>query len=238
MKFNSISLFASFLLGGFLIASTTFAQDNTLSKKEIKSGWVLLFDGKTTSGWHNFKKDSVSSKWKVEDGALHLTGKGGGDICTNGKYADFILELDWKISEAGNSGIFYLGSEDTAYKAIWNTSPEYQVLDNQKHPDRKLLSHQASANYDLIAPPADYTKPVGQYNHTRIKIENGKVEHWLNGKKTVEYTLWSPEWEEMVKKSKFSKFPGYGRNKSGVISLQDHGDKVWFKNIKIKVLGK
>ena len=145
--------------------------------------------------------------------------------------------VDWKISEAGNSGIFYLASEDTIYgRQIWNTAPEMQVLDNQKHPDRKDITHQAGANYDLIKCSKDVTKPVGEYNHVKLVVNNKKVEHWLNGVKVLEYTLLSPEWEELVKKSKFKQMLNYGRMSKGVIGLQDHGDMVWYKNIKIRKL--
>lgn len=188
-------------------------------------------------GWHNYGKTGVKPQWIIDDGAFHLSKGGGGDIVTDEVFGDFELTLEWKISEAGNSGIFYLVNEDTAkYKAIYMSAPEYQVLDDDKHPDGKYENHRAGANYDLITPKPGCTKPVGQWNKTRIRVQNGKVEHWLNGDLVVIYTLWSDEWRSMVAKSKFKNWTGYGQSKTGRIGLQDHGDKVWYRNIKVKKL--
>lgn len=216
-----------------LFASQTEAQIAKTNKK----GWTSLFNGKDLKGWHNYGKSGVKPQWVIDENAIHLTGGGGGDIVTDQEFENFELELEWKISEKGNSGLFYLVNEDTSkYKAIWHTAPEYQILDNEGHPDGKFESHRAGANYDLIIPEPGHTAPVGQYNKTRLVVNKGKVEHWLNGALVVTYTLWTPEWEEMVAKSKFNKHKGYGRAKMGRIGLQDHGDKVWFRNIRIRKL--
>lgn len=213
-----------------------FGKDhNTLSKKEKKEGWQLLFDGSTTKGWHAFRKPGVMNpQWKIEEGTLTLTEKGGGDIVTDEDYENFELQLEWKISEKGNSGVFFHVSEDSAYKSVWKTGPEMQILDDEGHPDGKFPTHRAGANYDLAVPLHPLTKKPGEWNQAGIKVENGHVVYTLNGKITADYTLWSPEWEELVKKSKFREMPGYGRMKKGRIALQDHGDKVWFRNIKIR----
>ena len=226
-----------------LSSATIFAQkqpgDNSLTPAEKKAGWVLLFDGKTIDKWRGFKKTNLPEAWGIEDGAISLVGKGGGDLVTKDQYENYELMLDWKISEGGNSGIIYNVSEDPKYEATYHTGPEMQVLDNDRHPDAKMGKNgnrQAGANYDMIPVATPAVKPVGQWNRVRLVVNKGHVEHWLNGKKVVEYQLGSPEWEQMVKNSKFADMPGYGRIKKGHIALQDHGDKVWFKNIKIRTL--
>jgi hypothetical protein len=213
--------------------------DNTLTNAEKKAGYTLLFDGKTINQWRGFRKETVPDNWKVEDGAITLVSGGGGDIITKNQYENYELLLDWKISEGGNSGIIYNVSEDPQYKATYHTGPEMQVLDNEKHPDAKQGKNgnrQAGANYDMIPVATPAVKPVGQWNSVKLVVNKGHVEHWLNGKKVVEYQLGSPEWEALVKASKFATMPGYGKVKKGHIALQDHGDKVWYKNIKIRQL--
>lgn len=219
--------------------SSSAKADNTLTKKEQSQGWTLLFDGENMQHWKGFKKDEVPAAWQIEDGAIALVGKGGGDIVTRNEYQNFELMLDWKISEGGNSGIFFNVSEDPKFQYTFQTGPEMQIIDDERHPDAKQGKNgnrQAGTNYDLhpLAEPA--VKPVGEYNTVRLVVKDGNVEQYLNGKKVVAYTLWSPEWERMVQESKFVSMPDYGRYKSGHIALQDHGDKVWFKNIKIRPL--
>ena len=217
----------------------TGVGDNTLTSTEKKAGWTLLFDGRTIDQWRGFRKDKVPDSWQVQDGAIALVGKGGGDIVTKNQYENYELMLDWKISEGGNSGIIYNVSEDPQYQATYHTGPEMQVLDNERHPDAKMGrngNRQAGANYDMIPVATPAVKPVGQWNRVRLVVNKGHVEHWLNGKKVVEYQLGSPEWEAMVKQSKFADMSGYGRIQKGHIALQDHGDKVWYKNIKIRQL--
>jgi Domain of Unknown Function (DUF1080) len=225
--------------GSLKLRQTTAKSDNTLTAAEKKAGYTLLFDGKTINQWRGFRKDNVPAGWSVENGAITLTGKGAGDLVTKNQYENYELLLDWKISEGGNSGIIYNVSEDPQYQATYHTGPEMQVLDNEKHPDAKQGKNgnrQAGANYDMIPLSEPAVNPVGQWNHVKLVVNKGHVEHWLNGKKVVEYQFGSPEWEALVKESKFASMPGYGKIKKGHIALQDHGDKVWYKNIKIRTL--
>lgn len=221
--------------------------DNTLTKKEKKEGWVLLFDGKTTDQWRGYLKDDFPKGWIVENGTLKCNGSGrgeagskdGGDIITKKQYQNFELTLEWKISEGGNSGIFYLAQEKEGQE-IYMSSPEMQVLDNERHPDAKLGrdgNRQAGSLYDLIPAKPQNAKPAGQWNKVVITVYKGTVIHNQNGKNVVEYHLWTPEWKKMVKDSKFKNWPDFVDPASkGYIGLQDHGDDVWFKNIKIKEL--
>lgn len=219
---------------------TSNNADNTLSSEEKSEGWILLFDGENMEEhWRGFKKEELPSAWQVEEDAIVLVGKGGGDIVTKSEYKDFELMLEWKISEGGNSGIFFNVSEDAKFKYTFQTGPEMQILDDERHPDAKQgknNNRQAGANYDLHPLSTPAVKPAGEFNTVRLVVKDGNVQHYLNGQKVVEYTLWSPEWESKVKESKFASMEDYGRYQSGHIALQDHGDKVWFKNIKIRPL--
>ncbi len=208
---------------------------NLLTDTEKGEGWKLLFDGKSTAGWHMYgRKDAPVQGWQVMDGSLVRAGRGG-DIATDESFDNFELKVEWRISPAGNSGIFFRSNE--ALRWCWETAPEMQVLDNAEHADGRNPTTSAGSNYALIAPPRDVTRPLGFYNEARIVARGNHVEYWLNGEKTAEYELLSPEWEELVRNSKFAQMPNYGREKSGVIVLQDHGDRVWFRNIKIRRLG-
>lgn len=220
-----------------LIALTfsVFAQ-NTLTKKEIKQGWKLLFDGKTTNGWRNYKSNTINPQWKVQAGAIVLTTVNGGDIMTEKQYESFELSLEWKIADCGNSGIFYHVVEDSAYWATYSTGPEMQILDDKCHPDNKLENHRAGSLYDMITPSKVTVKKAGEWNKVLLIINQNKVKHYLNDVLIVEYTLFSPEWDAMVAKSKFADWKGFGKFKKGHIALQDHGDTVSFRNIKIREL--
>jgi hypothetical protein len=169
-----------------------------------------------------------------EDGVLTHT-KGGGDIVTDKEYDNFILELDWKISEGGNSGIFFHVNEEHDY--VWLGGPEMQILDNVSHANGMKPETSAGANYALHAPCCDVTKPIGEWNHVKLVVDGPHVEHWLNGKKLLEYELWSDDWKARVAASKFKDMPPYGLGKTGHIALQDHGDIVSFRNIQITPLG-
>jgi len=220
---------------------------NALTQAEKDDGWVLLFDGKTTEGWRGYKKDHFPSAWKIDEGAIHCMGSGrgeagakdGGDILFDKIYQNFTVSLEWKISKGGNSGIFYLGQEELDY--IWKTAPEMQVLDNINHPDAKLGikgNRQAGSLYDLIPAEPQNAKPVGEWNQIEITVFKGTVVHKQNGVNVVEYHLWTSEWNEMVAGSKF---PALNKDwadvaAKGYFGLQDHGDDVWFRNIKIKEL--
>jgi hypothetical protein len=210
------------------------AADNTLTAAEKAAGWKLLFDGKSLTGWHAYQKKDVTTGWTVANGEITWTAEGG-DLVTNDQYADFELSIDWKIAPKGNSGIFYRGLETE--ERIYYTAPEYQVLDNDGHPDAKNGPDRfAGANYDLIAPSKNVCHPAGQWNSTRILVRGAHVEHWLNGEKVVEYELWTPEWKTLVANNKFKAWPSYGMAKTGHIALQDHGNTVAFKNIKLRLL--
>jgi hypothetical protein len=214
-------------------------EENGLTEAEKEEGWQLLFDGKSMEHFRGFRKSEVPSGWQVEDGAITLAGKGGGDIITKEQYDDFEFSIDWKIAEGGNSGIFYHVSEDTAYARTYNSGPEMQILDDERHPDAKRGvngNRQAGSLYDLLPLTTPAVKPAGEWNTARLVVKDGKVEHWLNGKKVVQYELGTPAWDSMIQQSKFATMKGFGTEKEGHIALQDHGDRVSFKNIKIRPL--
>lgn len=224
-----------------LCTINTMGQDNTLSKKEQKDGWKLLFDGKTTSGWRKFNEQSIGSGWKVQDGALFLdksvtVREERGDIISQDQFENFELTLDWKIDSCGNSGVMFNVVEDPKHKYVWLTGPEMQVLDNTCHPDAKIEKHRAGDLYDLIKSNIETVKPAGQWNTAKIISNKGKYEFWLNDNKAVEFTMHTPDWDALVAGSKFKSMTDFGKASKGHISLQDHGDNVWFKNIKIREL--
>lgn len=209
-----------------------------LTPEEKKAGWRLLFDGRTTAGWRGFKKtDFPRDRWRVEDGALeHVpTGAGdshgGGDIVTVDRFADFDLRFEWRIARGANSGVKYFVTEEREGPI----AHEYQVLDDAGHPDAKVGPHrQAAAFYDVLPPAAD--KPlrrVGEWNESRVLVSGDHVEHWLNGRKVLEYELGSPALKTAIARSKFKDVSGFGTRIPGHILLQDHGDAVAFRNIKI-----
>lgn len=221
-----------------------------------KDGWITLFDGKTFKGWRGYGKDEVPGKWVIEDGCIKFNGSGGGeaqesdggDIIFARKFKNFELSIDWKISKGGNSGIFYLGQEVKG-QPIYISAPEAQVLDNENHIDAGMGENgnrKSSSLYDMIPAVPQNAKPFGKWNTTGIVVFKGTVIHKQNGKNVLEYHLWTPQWTEMLQASKFSqdKWPLAfellnkcgGENREGYFGLQDHGDDVWFRNIKIKIL--
>ena len=208
------------------------AAPNTLSDAEKKAGFKLLFDGKTTSGWRSFKKDAISPGWKVVDGALARAAQGAGDIVTNDQYEAFELLIDYKISPGGNSGIMFHVAEDQA--TPWMTGPEIQIQDNKDGHDPQ----KSGWLYQLYKPEADATRPAGEWNTMRIKIAPAgqKSEVYMNGQKYYEFVKGSEDWNEKVKKSKFGEMEKFGKPTRGYISLQDHGDEVAYRNIKIREL--
>ncbi len=200
--------------------------------------WVKLFNGKNFDGWRNYNQTGISDKWKIEDGAMVMVEKGGGNLVTVGQYGDFELELEWKISEGGNSGVMYHVHEDKKFSQPYQTGPEIQVLDDAKHPDSfkgSAGNHKAGSLYDLL-PPTDLNavKPAGQWNKAKIVIRNGRGESWLNGVKVVEFPTKGPEWDKLVATSKFKDWEGFAKYDRGHIALQDHNDQVWFRNIRIR----
>ena len=210
------------------------APANRLTAAEEQAGWRLLFDG-TLDAWRGYRREDVPAGWSVLDGALALTpGGDGGTLITRDRFTDFELALEWKIAEGGNSGVFYRATE--AERAPYWTGPELQVLDNAGHPDGRAPETSAGANYGLHAPVEDVTRPVGEWNHVRIVVRGARVEHWMNGVRIVEYRLWTDQWRAAVAATKFADWPGYGMAGTGHIGLQDHGDPVWYRNIKIREL--
>jgi cytochrome c len=210
------------------------ALPNTLSAEEEAQGFRLIFDGSTLAGWRGFRRPDVPSAWRVEEGALHLdrsTGEGG-DLLFDEELGDFELRLSWKIAEGGNSGIIYRADE--AHAAPWESGPEMQVLDDASHRDRESKKTSAGSNYALHEPALDVVRAAGLWNDARILVQGDRVEHWLNGHKIVEYTLRSEDWEEKVAASKFADMPDYGRAERGYIVLQDHGDRVWYRSIRLR----
>jgi hypothetical protein len=200
--------------------------------QQPKTMWRVLFDGTSLDTWRGYKTDKVPSGWRIADGLL-VKDASVGDIVSKDEFGDFELELEWKIGEAGNSGIFYRGTEE--YDHIYWSAPEYQLLDDIKAADNKTRLTCAGAAYGLYPSPAGHLKPVGEWNRTRIIAKGSHVEHWLNGVKLLEYDLGSPDWEAKVKSSKFGAYPNFGRAKKGHIGLQgDHSGALAFRNIRVR----
>ena len=236
-----------------------------LSKfKTDAEGYVVLFDGKSLDGWRGYGKDKVPARWTIEDGCLKFSGTGagegqtgeGGDIMFAHKFKNFELSFEWKISKGGNSGCFFLAQEVTTekdgkvrYQPIYISAPEYQLLDNANHPDAKLgkdNNRQSASLYDMIPAVPQNQKPFGEWNQAKVMVYKGTVIHSQNGENVVEYHLWTPEWTELLQSSKFSqaKWPLAfellnnlgGENHEGYIGFQDHGDDVWLRNIRVKIM--
>jgi hypothetical protein len=213
---------------------TTSGQDvNRLSSAERAAGWSLLFDGRTLAGWRGYNRGDVPDGWAVEDGALTRVGPGG-DIISLQQFRDFELSIDWKVEPGANSGIFYRAAEGEEW--IYHSAPEFQVLDDERHPDGGSPVTSAGSNYGLHGAPRGVVRTAGEWNTARIVVRGDHVEHWLNGTKVVEYELGGPEWLELVRNSKFGAWPAYGRAERGHIGLQEHGGQVSFRNIKIREL--
>lgn len=230
-----------------MISQPDSHPNNTLTAQEKAEGWKLLFDGKQIKGWHSYGKKVAGKSWIVDDDAIvldaHKDANGkwsapdGGDLTTDDEYENFELDLEWKISDCGNSGIIYDAVEAPQYGHPWETGPEMQVLDNSCHPDAKYPKHRAGDLYDLIAATPETVKPAGEWNAVRLIKHDGHVEHWLNGVKVVEYQMSTDSWREMIAHSKFKNYPDFGKASKGRICLQDHdNDRVWYRNIKIKKL--
>lgn len=246
------TIFAVLVIGILLV----FIGCQQKETEEIDENVIVLFDGTSFDGWRGYNKDYVPPAWIIEDGAMKIQGSGrgeagaedGGDIIYDRKFRDFELSLEWKVSRGGNSGIFYLAQEIPGVP-IYVSAPEYQILDNENHPDGWLGvdGNRSSASlYDMLPPVPQNAKPYGEWNTAKVLVYRGTVAHFQNGEKVLEYHLWTDRWKEMLNNSKFSQdqWPeafelmvnAGGENREGYIGLQDHGDDVWFRNIKIKVL--
>ena len=218
----------------------TNSTANALTAAEKAAGWTLLFDGRTLDGWRAYKKpDAAGLRWKVEDGTLTLpattaAGTRAGDIISKDTFEQFELVFDWRVAPGGNSGVKYFILEDQN-SAIGH---EYQVIDDARHADAKIGPHRQTAAFYDVLPAADRPiKPAGEWNTTRIVVRGQTVEHWLNGKKVLQYELNSPALNAAIEKSKFKGIERFGKRQNGHILLQDHGDQVWFRNVKIRRLG-
>ena len=225
--------------------TTTATTVNTLTDQEKADGWQLLFDGKSLAGWHKYGGQPVGAAWMVKDSSIYLDAsskedwqiKGGGDIVTDDEYDNFHLKLEWKVDTGANSGvIIYIHEDSTKYRWPWETGPEMQVLDNERHPDAKITKHRAGDLYDLISVSKETVKPALEWNQVEIKSLNGKLDLYLNGENVVSTTMWDDAWKQLVAGSKFKNMPDFGKYQKGHIGLQDHGNNVWFRNIKIKKL--
>lgn len=223
-----------------LALTLTFAGSaqklNTLSKEEKKAGWELLFNGKNLDGWKIFQGGEVKN-WKVIDGVLNNSGVGSdyvGDIITKKEFQDFELYLEWKVTPKSNSGVFIRAKEGLAQK-IYETAPEYQLIDDKGRPGLDAAQY-TGANYAMHIPDGAELKPLDQWNTTRIIVNGSNVQHFLNGKKVVEYDFWTEDWKQRKSKSKWKNAPHYGMAKKGHIGLQDHGGLTQFRNIKIRKL--
>jgi len=219
---------------------------NKLTKKEKKAGWVLLFNGQNFDGWRQCNGTAMPANWVIEDNAMKVVigegkkpgqGANGDILFASKKYKNFELSIDWKASKMANSGIFY-NVREVPGQPIYYASPEVQVLDNVDATDNKIDSHLAGSLYDILPADPKTVHPTGEWNTIVISLKDGKVTHTQNGVKVVSYTLWTPEWDAMVAKSKFKSFKGFqeGISKEGFIGLQDHGYPVWFRNLKIREL--
>lgn len=228
----------SVTLGLGLVATTAPGAlgANELTGEEKTAGWKLLFDGRTTAGWHTFKKDSFPAKgWQVADGWLHTPGKGGGDIVSTEQFEQFELTWDWKLEAGGNSGLKYFVT-DTRNSPLGH---EYQMLDDDKHPDAKLGDGKrvTASFYDVFKPEVTPSvRPPGEVNHSRVLVKGNHVEHWLNGVKVLSYECGSDATRQAVANSKFKTTPEFGNRLKGHILLQEHNSNVWFQNIKIRDL--
>jgi hypothetical protein len=244
-----------------IVCSQGFQGPELWDRHELpidKKGFITIFDGQTLAGWRGYGKNHVPSKWKVQDGAIFFDSKAkgeGGDIIFAHQFGpNFEFEMEWKIAEGGNSGIFYFArevanAERTGVEPIYISAPECQVLDNERHPDAKLGkdgNRMSSSLYDMIPAKPQNAKPAGQWNKVRVRVNDGHVQHFQNDVEVLSYDLWTPQWTKLLQESKFSEqaWPTAfdllnncgGPERKGFIGMQDHGDNVWYRNIKVKIL--
>ncbi len=226
------------------------ATDTVVAAAEDTSDWIVLFNGENFDGWRGYNRQDIPKAWTIEDGAIKIQGSGrgeagseeGGDIIYDRKFRDFELSFEWKVSPGANSGVFYLAQEIPG-EPIWKSALEYQILDNERHLDAKLGkdgNRQSASLYDLIPAVPQNAKPAGEWNTGGVLVQKGTVVHMQNGENVLECHLWTDEWRKLVEGSKFKGMEHIinvgGPDREGYIGLQDHGDDVWFRNIKIKIL--
>ncbi|HEX5151763.1 MAG TPA: DUF1080 domain-containing protein [Parafilimonas sp.] len=244
MKKLTVIVLAAIVFAACNSSSTNSSSSDTTATTDAmgstEASWTPLFDGSTLTGWHSFGADSVSGGWGIDSGAIHLDASaktGRGDLVSNDSYDNFDLKYDWKISKAGNSGVlFYVQDDKAKYEDTYKTGPEMQVLDDERHDDRKKPSHRAGSLYDMIQATPGAVKPAEEWNTAEIVSNNGKLDFYLNGQHVVNTTIFDSAWNKMVAGSKFKEWPAFGTFQSGHIALQDHGNDVWYKNIEIKKL--
>jgi hypothetical protein len=255
MKKNFVILIMALLMvsSGFNALASSPAGKGKVNKvtgKEKKAGWELMFDGKTLKGWRGYNRQDIPPVWVIENGTMRVDKSkqvrgdrnSTGDIIFDRKVKNFEFTFEWMIDEAGNSGVFFYGQEIEG-KPIYVSAPEFQLLDNEKHPDGaqgRDGNRKAASLYDMIPAVPQNAKPAMQWNSGGIKVKDGKVEHYQNGVKVVEYTLWTPEWLSLIENSKFKGWQDMinvgGENREGYIGLQWHNDDIWFRNLKIREL--
>lgn len=219
----------------------TSASIHELTNAEKAEGWKLLFDGITKKGWHIYNDISDGSAWKVMDGCLHLDPKqtndrlteGGGDILTDDEFQHFHLKLEWQLNKGGNSGVIFYIREEPQYERTWHTGPEIQVLDNEVHKDAYIITHRCCDLYDLVSSFPDTTHPAGEWNAMELICNNGSLQVFMNGTRVLSTVLWDDNFKSLVEKSKFKDMPAFAGFRSGKIALQDHGDPVSYRNIRI-----
>lgn len=237
-----LSIFTSCTSGDNKSSQNKEEEQTAAADTTSKGEWESLFDGKTLKGWHGYNKgEAPVTNWTIIDGALVCLGAAvhdtGGDIITDKEYDNFELEWEWKVDSGSNSGVMYHVIEDKKYKAPYQTGPEYQIIDDVNFPGKLEDWQQAGADYAMHVAGADKKlKPVGEWNQSRIIFNNGRVEHWLNGEKIVDFEAWTDDWNTKRTTGKWKDYPDYGKAKTGRIALQDHGNKAYFKNIRIKQL--
>ena len=217
------------------MASPLSAQThNTLTEAERAEGWRLLFDGTSVAGWRGYNMDAMPDGWAAVDGTLSRVSRAE-DIVTVDQFGDFDLTIEWKVDPGGNSGIFFRAAEGEEW--IYHSAPEMQVLDDERHADGRNPLTSAGAAYGLYPAPRRVVRPAGEWNQARLRVERNHVQQWLNGTMMADYQLHSAEWKDLVANSKFAQWPAYGQSARGHIGLQEHGGRIWFRNIKIRELG-
>lgn len=223
----------------FLLPSILQAQDNRLIKKQRREGWELLFDGRTLKGWHSYRQPTAGAAWNVKENAIHLdpaAKEGRGDIVTDAMYDNYEFRFTWKIAPRGNSGVIFMVQESPEIGYTFQSGPEYQIIDNVNYPDKLDAKQMSGSLYDLIACPAEYCKPAGQWNEGAIIVDRGRIKLELNGKLAVDVTMGSKEWNDAMAPSKFASMNTFAKVQSGRIAIQDHSGEVWVKNMRIRKL--
>jgi hypothetical protein len=223
----------------FLLPAVVQAQDNRLIKKQRREGWELLFDGRTTKGWHTYNKTAVGAAWTVKDYALHLdpsAKEGRGDIVTDAVYDNYEFRFTWKIAAKGNSGIIFMVQELPEIGYTFQSGPEYQLIDNINYAEKPEAKQMSGSLYDLIACPPEFCKPAGQWNEGAVIVDHGRIKLELNGKTAVDVTMGSKAWNDALAPSKFASMTTFAKVQPGRIAIQDHSGEVWVKNMRIRKL--